>query len=281
MDFPAAPQLDNYCVVGNPVAHSKSPQIHRTFAGQFGMEIAYQAFTVPIAEFAQALSCLQQAGFKGMNITVPFKHEACSLSEALTERARRAGSVNTITFSTDDRIYGDTTDGTGLVNDLRNHGIDLKGKRVLILGAGGAVRGVLFDLNRQAPARLCITNRTAARAEKIRSEFSADIPLEVLSLKYLAGQTFDVIINGTSASLKGEMLCLPEGILAPDACCYDMVYGDEDTIFMRWARVQGVRYILDGLGMLVEQAAESFRIWTGLSPQTLPVMQMLRLRHLA
>jgi shikimate dehydrogenase len=277
MDFPADPRLDNYCVVGNPVAHSKSPRIHRAFANQLGMEIAYQAITVPITEFAQALLCLRRGGFKGMNITVPFKQEACSLSEVLTDRARRAGSVNTITFSTDKRIHGDTTDGAGLINYLRNHDIDLKGKRVLLLGAGGAVRGVLFDLNRQAPARLCITNRTAARAEEIRFKFSEDMQMEVLSLKYLAGQTFDVIINGTSASLKGEMLSLPEGILAPGSCCYDMVYGDEDTIFMRWARVQGARYILDGLGMLVEQAAESFRIWTGLSPQTQPVMQMLRL----
>jgi len=276
MDFSTDPRLDNYCVVGNPVAHSKSPQIHRAFADQFGREIAYQAIAVPIAEFAQTLSRLRQAGFKGMNITVPFKREACLLSEVLTVRARQAASVNTITFSPDNRIHGDTTDGAGLISDLRNHGIGLDGKRILILGAGGAVRGVLFDLYRQAPARLCITNRTLARAEQIRLEFSADIPLEVVPMQNLAGRTFDVIINGTSASLKGEMLSLPEGILAPEACCYDMVYDDEDTVFMRWAGVQGARYILDGLGMLVEQAAESFRIWTGLSPETRPVMQMLR-----
>lgn len=276
MDFSIDPQLDNYCVIGNPVAHSKSPQIHRAFANQFGLKLAYQAIAVPVAEFAEALANLRQAGFKGMNITVPFKQEACALSDVLTERARRAGSVNTMTFVADTRIHGDTTDGAGLINDLRNHGIDIKGKRVLILGAGGAVRGVLFDLNREAPASLFITNRTLDRAEVICRQFSTVISLEVLPLQMLAGQTFDVIVNGTSASLKGEMLSLPEGILAPDACCYDMVYGDKDTTFVSWAKTQGARYALDGLGMLVEQAAESFRIWTGLSPQTRPVMQMLR-----
>ena len=276
MEFTADPKLDNYCVIGNPVAHSKSPLIHKTFASQFGLDIAYHAFAVPEAGFVDALAGLQRAGFKGLNITVPFKQEAWSRAEVLTERARRAGSVNTLWFSADSKVCGDTTDGIGLVSDLLNHGISLRDKRVLILGAGGAVRGVLFNLHQQGPASLCITNRSRARAEQIRSDFSTFMTLELKAPQELETQVFDVVINGTSASLRGELLPLPDGILAYGASCYDMVYSQADTVFMHWARQQGAACALDGLGMLVEQAAESFRIWTGLTPETGPVMEMLR-----
>jgi len=270
------PDIDSYCVLGNPVAHSKSPRIHQAFARQFDQNISYQAIQVDIDGFVQALEGFRQAGGKGLNITVPFKREAWKAAETLTDRAAAAGSVNTMWFADDGSCHADTTDGAGLVSDLNNHNIPLQGKKLLILGAGGAVRGVLKVLYDADPGQIVIVNRTASRARELEQHFAEFDRLRAADLEQLGGEKFDVVINGTSASLQGELIPLPDSILAEGAGCYDMVYADEDTVFTRWAREHGAATCLDGLGMLVEQAAESFFIWRGVRPDTRPVIDMLR-----
>jgi shikimate dehydrogenase len=268
--------MDNYAVVGNPVAHSKSPVIHQTFARQCGLNISYQAIRIETGGFAEALVKLRLAGIKGLNVTVPFKGDAWANADVLTDRARRAGAVNTLWFPEDGMVYGDTTDGTGLVIDLDQHSMSLAGKRLLLLGAGGAVRGVLKNLYEQAPEEICIVNRSAQRVQQLAADFSDCETLHICALADLPGKRFDVVINGTSASLQGELIPLPADILATGACCYDMAYADGDTVFIQWAKQHGARTAVDGLGMLVEQAAASFYIWTGIHPDTGPVIEMLR-----
>ncbi|MFQ5488569.1 MAG: shikimate dehydrogenase [Gammaproteobacteria bacterium] len=274
-DFDAPP--DRYAVMGNPVAHSKSPQIHAAFARQTGQRMVYEAIQVDEGGFPQAVGNFQASGGKGLNITVPFKREAWELADERSQRAGEAGAVNTLLFRDDGGIYGDNTDGVGLVRDLvHNHGAVLAGGRLLILGAGGAVRGVLGPLLAERPASLVIANRTLYKAEELAAEFTGEVPIAASGFDELAGQCFDLVINGTAASLQGAALPLPDGILASGAWCYDMMYGSELTPFLRWAQQQGAAQCLDGLGMLVEQAAESFLLWRGVRPETAPVIAMLR-----
>jgi shikimate dehydrogenase len=268
---------DEYAVMGNPIAHSKSPRIHSLFAAQTGESVHYTAIQVDPGGFEQAVGNFVASGGKGLNITVPFKQEAWQLVDSRSERAERAGAVNTIKIE-GGKLYGDNTDGIGLVNDLvRNNGIELKHKRILLMGAGGAARGVLAPLLEQAPRLLLIANRTESRARDLAKEFSKLGPVQGCGYdQTLATHQFDVLINATAASLQGELPPLPEGILADNASCYDMMYRAEPTPFMQWAGRHGAATILDGLGMLVEQAAESFTLWRGVRPDTAPVIRTLR-----
>ena len=269
--------IDNYAVMGNPVAHSKSPLIHQAFALQTSQSIRYQAILVPLDGFANAVHAFCTAGGKGLNITVPFKEEAWRLAVRRTPRAELAGAVNTLRFSLSGEIEGDNTDGTGLLRDLEQNDVGLNDRRILILGAGGAVRGVIGPLMEKRPARLVIANRTISRAETLRSQFNQFKQLSICSLTDLATfSSFDLIINATSSGLHGELPPLPASLIGPQTCCYDMVYGDVEPVFVRWAKKQKAQLALDGLGMLVEQAAESFYVWRGVRPATTLVIRMLR-----
>ena len=268
-------RLDNYAVMGNPIAHSKSPRIHALFAEQTGEPVHYEAIQVDPGGFSQAVGNFDASGGKGLNITVPFKQEAWELVNERSERAERAGAVNTIRFG-DGKLFGDNTDGIGLVNDLLNNQIEIRDRRVLLMGAGGAARGVLAPLLEQHPAQLVIANRTAEKARDLAAAFGDLGPVEGCGFEALQNKQFDVVINATAASLQGELPPLPDALLAVDACCYDMMYGSEPTPFMQWATQHGARQVLDGLGMLVEQAAESFYVWRGVRPETRPVIEQLR-----
>jgi len=267
---------DRYCVFGNPIGHSKSPAIHAAFARQTGQDISYEAILAPLDDFKGTLGAFIDAGGRGANITVPFKEEAFRRSTRRTPRAELAGAVNTLAFD-DDGILGDNTDGAGLTRDLTvNLGCTLQGRRILLLGAGGAARGALGPLLDAQPAALTIANRTAAKARALAAHFAALGPLAGGGYDELAGQSFDLVINATSASLGGELPPLPPGVFAAGSLAYDMMYGKGDTPFMAFARTQGTARIADGLGMLVEQAAEAFFVWRGIRPDGAPVMALLR-----
>jgi len=270
-------QVDRYAVMGNPIAHSKSPQIHRLFARQTGQSISYEAILVQKDRFGEAVADFLAAGGKGLNVTVPFKQQAWQLADESSSRARRAGAVNTLMARSDGTLFGDNTDGTGLVRDLTvNLVINLTGKRILMMGAGGAARGVLEPLLAEQPSALVIANRTAERAEELARVFADLGDLRGCGFPVLAGERFDLVINATAAGLRGEVPELPEGVIGPQTCCYDMVYSSGPTAFMQYAQARGARCAFDGLGMLVEQAAESFRLWRGVSPRTAPVIELLR-----
>ncbi|MBD3610354.1 MAG: shikimate dehydrogenase [Gammaproteobacteria bacterium] len=274
-DFDPAP--DRYAVMGNPIAHSKSPQIHTRFAQQTGQSLEYTALLVEPGTLAQAVGNFQANGGKGLNITVPFKQDAWELADELTERARRAGAVNTLILSTGGHIRGDNTDGIGLVRDIRdNHRGRFTEQRILILGAGGAARGVISPIMDEQPRQLVIANRTIDRALALADEFKDLGHISGCGFNQLAGQQFDLIINATSASLHGDLPPLPDDIIAEGGWCYDMMYGAEPTVFLNWATAHGAVKSIDGLGMLVEQAAESFSIWRGVRPDTAEVIQDLR-----
>ena len=268
---------DRYAVFGNPIAHSKSPRIHALFAAQTGQDLHYEAILAPLDGFAASLADFQAHGGRGANVTVPFKQEAWALADARSPRAQRAGAVNTLVLQADGTRFGDTTDGVGLVRDLcGNHGVSLTGRRVLLVGAGGAARGVLEPLLAERPRELLIANRTAATARTL-AEMYADLGLVRGSgFDELAGRQFDVIINATAAGLQGETPALPDAVFAAGSCAYDMMYGDAPTAFIRWARQHGAGRAFDGLGMLVEQAAESFYLWRGVRPDTAAVIEQLR-----
>jgi shikimate dehydrogenase len=271
--------MDRYALIGHPVEHSKSPYIHAAFAHQTRQELTYQALAAPLDGFSDTVRMFRAEGGRGANITVPFKIEACSLATRLTERAKLAGAVNTLTFE-DDNIIGDNTDGIGLVCDLiTNLGCPLAGRSVLLLGAGGAARGAIFPLFQTKPVSLTIVNRTVERAQELRAAFvpyAGQTAFTVGGFEDIAGWQFDVIINATSASLKKGTIPLPKNIFAPDAFAYDMMYGAGDTPFLAWARAAGVTRLSDGLGMLVEQAAESFALWRGVRPNSASVLSKLR-----
>lgn len=265
-----------YCVFGNPVAHSKSPAIHIEFAELTSQDIRYEARLAPVDGFTGCLQAFFAEGGKGCNVTVPFKEQAWALADVRSPRAERAGAVNTLTLGKDGLLHGDNTDGVGLVRDLvENVGVALKGKRVLVLGAGGAVRGVLSPLLAEKPATLVVANRTAAKANALAGLFAAEGPVHGTGFDGLAGQSFDVVINGTSASLQGDLPPLPEGVLAPGSFAYDMMYGPVPTVFLQWAAAAGAQ-TRDGLGMLVEQAAEAFFIWRNVRPPTAGVLANMR-----
>lgn len=262
---------DRYAVFGNPISHSKSPLIHTAFARQTGQELTYEAILAPLGGFVTAVVQFARAGGRGANVTVPFKEEAFRLAHELTERAAKAAAVNTLSF-TDGRITGDNTDGAGLVHDLRdNLKCALQDRRILLMGAGGAARGVILPLLAEQPASLKVANRTVEKIAALRDHFSG---IEASTYQDLVGQQFDLVINATSSGLSNEMPPLPSGIFASGALAYDMMYGRE-TPFMAFARQHGVR-VADGLGMLVEQAAEAFFVWRGVRPQTAPVIAQLR-----
>ena len=264
-------KIDRYAVMGNPIAHSKSPQIHAAFAKQTGQILKYDAILVELreGEFERAVKRFQASGGKGLNITVPFKEAAWKLADKRSQRAELAGAVNTLWFDEQGQCYAENTDGVGLVRDItNNHAYQIAGKRLLILGAGGAVRGVLEPLLKAAPLECIIANRTVSKAETLAELFSRHGNIKASSYEGLQGQSFDLIINGTSASLQGQLPPLPEGLLNQGGWCYDMMYAKTATTFMQWAESQGAACVLDGIGMLVEQAAESFFIWRGVRPET-------------
>lgn len=270
------PMTDQYAVFGNPINHTKSPAIHRQFAEQTGQDLHYGKQLVPEGEFATAAQAFFAQGGKGLNITVPFKLDAFNFAQRLTPRAQCAGAVNTLALQSDGSILGDNTDGIGMVHDMHNLGWELQGKRILVLGAGGAVRGVLQPLLAEQPLQVVIANRTLAKAQELAAEFHDLGDLQAKSYEELAGEQFDLVINGTSASLSGELPPLPAQLLNANACCYDMMYGAEPTVFMRWAEQQAAAHIADGLGMLVGQAAEAFYLWRHIRPEVVPVIMALR-----
>lgn len=266
--------MDTYVVIGNPVAHSRSPEIHARFAVQTGQELRYERLLAPLSGFNAAVQSFIANGGKGANVTLPFKLEACALAGRLTERARLAGAVNTLKFE-EGCILGDNTDGAGLVRDIvQNAGVALAGKRILLLGAGGAARGALPSLLERHPAELVLTNRTCARARELALQFAAHGNLTATGYAGLRG-AFDVVINATSASLAADVPPLPASVFLPTTLAYDMMYGRQPTVFMEFARRHGAT-VRDGLGMLIEQAAESFLLWRGARPQTADVLAALR-----
>lgn len=267
-------QRDRYCVFGHPVSHSKSPWIHATFAEQLQDSLEYTAIEAPLDDFAGAWRAFVASGGRGANVTVPFKEAAFRLCDTLSARARRAGAVNTLLLGKNGQTYGDTTDGVGLVRDLQHHEVDPAGKRVLVLGAGGAVRGVLEPLLATRPATIRIANRTAEKAKCLADDF-VDLGAIQGSGFDAVEEGYDLVINGTSASLSGELPPLPDELFAANGIAYDMMYGAEPTVFLQWAAARGARTI-DGLGMLVEQAAESYFQWRHRRPDTAPVLFALR-----
>lgn len=270
---------DRYAVIGNPIAHSKSPLIHADFARQTGQDIEYGRLLGSRDDFVGDVRRFFAAGGRGLNVTVPFKEEAWALVDERSPRAELAGAVNTLIPLTDGRLRGDNTDGVGLVRDLTdNQGFDFTGRRVLLLGAGGAARGVVLPLLETTIATLVIANRTAAKAVELAGRCAGQGRIEGCGLDDLAGQHFDLIINATSAGLDDRVPALPDDCLAPGGWTYDMLYGDTETAFQRWGLAHGAARALGGLGMLVEQAAESFRLWRGVRPETRTVIE--RLTHL-
>jgi shikimate dehydrogenase len=276
---------DRYCVFGNPIAHSRSPAIHTLFAASSDQHLTYEALLAPFDGFANTVRDFVAAGGRGANVTVPFKEEAFRLCDRLSQRAERAGAVNTLVFEGKE-IFGDNTDGAGLVRDItQNLDFSLTGKRILLLGAGGAARGVILPLLAADPASLFIANRSAEKAEVLAALFAGSItPQEGFlrgavdggNVAKIAGKSFDLVINATSASLSGETLPLPAGVFASGSLAYDMMYGKGDTVFMAQARQLGAAQCADGLGMLVEQAAEAFALWRGVRPETQPVLASLK-----
>ena len=271
---------DRYAVIGNPIAHSKSPLIHQAFAAQTAQDVDYERVLSPLDQFAETVANLRLAGFRGANVTVPFKLEAFHLADQMTERAHDAGAVNTLIFN-QDGIVGDNTDGIGLVRDIQhNLGIGFQAKRVLLIGAGGAAEGVLHTILEQQPQLLVIANRSLDKALSMVKKVEDRGDFRYLSVNAQAfddlhGQSFDVVINATSTGLTETQLPLPAEIFAPGALAYDMMYGRE-TPFMAFARTHDGALVSDGLGMLVEQAAEAFYLWRQLRPQTAPVIAQLR-----
>nr|WP_290579039.1 shikimate dehydrogenase [Ketobacter sp.] len=268
--------IDRYAVMGNPIKHSKSPLIHKAFADQTDQHMTYTSMLVAEPEFEDSVRRFFADGGKGLNITVPFKLRAFELADELTERAQRAKAVNTLWQSADGRIVGDNTDGVGMVRDImHNHDGRIAGKKILMVGAGGAVRGVLAPVLAENPVQLVLANRTFDKAHQLAEEFMDLGRIEALHMNELKGP-FDWIINGTAASLQGDVPELPESVIGAHTRVYDMMYSKELTPFNAWALDYGAEKAFDGLGMLVEQAAESFRKWRGLMPSTPTVISDLR-----
>lgn len=278
------PSVDRYAVMGNPVAHSRSPDIHAAFAAQTGQHMSYERLLIPLDAFVPGVQSFRSEGGRGLNITVPFKMEAHALANHpqlrihLTDRAALAGAANTLRFDAEG-IHGDNTDGVGLVRDIQRLGYSLRGQRVLLLGAGGATRGVIGPILAEQPQSLTIANRSVDKARLLADIFATSAqsakPIAA-SFNDLAGQHFDLIINATSASLSGAELVLPDGLFKGVKLAYDMMYGATPTAFLSSALHQGASRVADGLGMLIEQAAESFYFWRGVRPDTAPVHALMR-----
>ncbi|MGR8930356.1 MAG: shikimate dehydrogenase [Gammaproteobacteria bacterium] len=267
---------DRYAVFGYPISHSKSPRIHSLFAEQTSQSLCYQAHEVPADHFESSADQFFSEGGKGLNCTVPLKELAWQYADSLTERARLSKAVNTLAKQANGNILGDNTDGVGLVNDLTvNHGIALGEQRILILGAGGATRGIMAPLLANRPDRITIANRTPEKAELIATEFEHLGNVNACDYVTLREQQFDLIINATSASLSNQLPPIHDGLLSENGSCYDLAYGNQPTAFVRWGKTRHARLSLDGLGMLVEQAAEAFYLWRGVRPNTSPIIELL------
>jgi shikimate dehydrogenase len=266
---------DRYAVIGNPIGHSKSPLIHSTFAKQTGQDITYEAMEAQIGTFNGAVDAFRANGGQGINITAPFKLDAYAYATDQTERARLAGASNCLKFD-GDRVTAENFDGVGLVNDIvRNLGVPFAGKRVLVLGAGGAVRGALLPFLAQKPASLTLVNRDIGKAQRVVRDADATEAVQVSGYRELNGSRFDVVVNATSASLSGELPPVPATVFGNGALAYELVYGKGLTPFLRLAQNAGVRRLADGVGMLVEQAAEAFLWWRGVRPETRALIQEL------
>ena len=273
----SADLVDRYAVVGNPVAHSLSPRIHASFAAQTAQTISYEAIEIPLDSFVNGIRELQQKGFSGVNVTVPFKREAWELCDHLSERAQDAGAVNTLSFLGDGSVTGDNTDGVGLTNDLvDNLGVAIERQKILLLGAGGAVRGVLGPVLAMSPERLTIANRTPQKAEALAQDFAQFGEIHALAYESLGSASYDLIINGTAAGLSNQVPPIADSVLSENTVCYDMMYSlSKATAFVDWALSHGVKQAFDGRGMLVEQAAAAFHIWRGIYPRTTEVIRSL------
>ena len=271
---------NRYAVFGHPIGHSKSPSIHTAFAQQTGQKLSYEAFDVPPEKFDEQLNRFLRQGGHGLNCTVPLKELAFQRADELSAAAQLSGAVNTLSQAGDGRLIGDNTDGIGLIQDLTgNLRLQLANRNILLLGAGGASRGVIAPLLAQSPKYMVIANRTAAKAEALAKHFadqaSNSSSLSGQGLESLEGQTFDLILNATAASLSGELPALPETLLAKNGACYDLAYGAKPTPFVRWGQTHGAAITKDGLGMLVEQAAAAFEIWRGVRPDTQDLIRTL------
>jgi shikimate dehydrogenase len=268
--------IDQYRVFGNPIHQSKSPNIHSAFAAATHQQLNYQAQLVAEEAFEDTVTQFFAAGGKGLNITVPFKQRAFAIAQVLSPAATKAGAANTLYLNAQGQLVADNTDGTGLVRDIcHNLEGQLSAKRILVLGAGGAVRGVLQPILAQLPAQVVIANRTYSKAYDLAALYADIGPIEATPMAQLKG-SFDWIINGTSASLTGALPSLPKGLISNTSRCYDMMYGAQTTVFNQWALNQGAAQADDGLGMLVEQAAQSFSLWRGVMPPTAAVLSTLR-----
>jgi shikimate dehydrogenase len=266
--------MDRYCVIGNPIGHSRSPDIHAAFAAATGQALQYERCLAPLDGFAGTVRTLLRDGYRGANVTVPFKLQAYELADVRSERAEAAGAVNTLVFA-DGQIRADNTDGAGLVNDIvKNARVDIRGKRVLMLGAGGAVQGCILPILQQEPASVTIVNRTRASADALAARFAAAGTIAACDYADLIG-AYDIVINGTSASLGGDLPPVPAAAFGAHTLALDMMYGKEPSPFMAFAREQGAS-VRDGLGMLVEQAAEAFFLWRGVRPATDAVLTQIR-----
>jgi shikimate dehydrogenase len=268
---------DQYCVIGNPIAHSKSPEIHAAYAQATGQDIAYERCLAPVDGFAETIRDLVARGYRGANVTVPFKLDAASVCTRLEERGRLAGAVNTLRFEGNE-IIGDNTDGPGLVADItRNAGVSLAGKRILLVGAGGAARGVVLPFLQEAPSAIVIVNRTRTTADALVAQFAAYArPGQVSACGFEdIDSAFDVVVNATSATLSSALPPVPAAAFGPHTLALEMMYGRAPSPFMEFAASHGAR-TRDGLGMLVEQAAEAFAIWRGVRPETGAVLAAIR-----
>jgi shikimate dehydrogenase len=267
--------MDRYYVLGNPVEHSKSPYIHRFFADSLNDELSYESRLVPLDAFEQTVRQLMKENFSGCNITVPFKEQAYRIADVLTPRADLAGAVNTLKYD-DGRLVGDNTDGEGLVQDLQRCDVSIEGARILVLGAGGAARGIIAPVLARKPSELVIANRTVSKAESLAEYMSSVAECDVRGMGFdvLSGR-FDLIINATSSSITNVVPPLPEGVIDSSSCAYDLMYAPVDTVFVAYAKSKGAK-AWDGLGMLVSQAAESYLLWRGVKPQTEELIMKLR-----
>ncbi len=276
--MPPSEQAALYAVVGNPVAHSLSPRIHSSFAAQTGQALSYSAIEIPLDGFRNGIRDLQSQGFDGVNVTVPFKREAWELCDSLSTRAEDAGAVNTLSFAADGSIAGDNTDGVGLIRDLvDNLQIEIARRDILLLGAGGAVRGVLGPLLAQSPISLTLANRTPEKASVLARDFAGRGDIQAAAFSDLGEKNFDLVINGTAAGLGNQVPAIPGSVLDERTVCYDMMYSvSAATAFVDWALAHGAARAHDGLGMLVEQAAAAFEIWRGVKPDSAAVIRSLR-----
>ncbi|HEY4039659.1 MAG TPA: shikimate dehydrogenase [Burkholderiaceae bacterium] len=265
-------RVDRYAVVGKPIAHSRSPEIHKLFAQATQQVITYERLEGPLDGFEEFALGLRDSGYLGLNVTIPFKLDACKLADSLTARARLAGAVNTLKFD-EDTILGENTDGIGFVRDITGRlGFKVTNAAILVLGAGGGVRGLIASLLEERPKWIAVANRTHNRAQELADEFG----VEAIRLDEIPAEHFDLIVNGTSSSLNQDAPAIDPETFDDCALAYDLVYAPEPTPFMRLAQRGGARAVADGLGMLIEQAAESFLFWRGVRPDTAPVYRELR-----